>query len=400
VPSPQPSLGRHALERVVEEECFRPGLGSQVGAELEWLVRGPDGRRLGPEGLPPALAGAGRLPSGSTLSFEPGGQLELSSPPCPDESAACAVLGADTASVAAALAPAGAELVGVGLCPEPADALVVASPRYLAMDAYFRGDGGAGHTMMRDTASVQVSLDNLGGPALGRRWRLAHDLGPTLAACFANSPTACGAPGRASSWRLVNWWRLDPSRSAPALGPSGPQRDWLRYSLAARVMLIRRPDGRFCPVGPPMSFGRWMAAGHELGWPTLDDYRYHLTTLFPPVRPLGRLELRYMDALPEPWWRVAVAVAAALLDDPEAGEVAARATRASAGLWREAGAEGLSHPGLAASARQCFLAALDALERRGADPGLVEVVSRFQDRYVGPGRSPAHDRLEEGAAHR
>ncbi|MGH2733317.1 MAG: glutamate-cysteine ligase family protein [Actinomycetota bacterium] len=35
-----------------------------------------------------------------------------------------------------------------------------------------------------------------------------------------------------------------------------------------------------------------------LGFPTEEDFAYHLTTLFPPVRPKAWLELRMLEALP------------------------------------------------------------------------------------------------------
>lgn len=37
------------------------------------------------------------------------------------------------------------------------------------------------------------------------------------------------------------------------------------------------------------------------GLPTLDDLAYHVTTLFPPVRPRGFLEVSYLDAQPQRW---------------------------------------------------------------------------------------------------
>ena len=75
-------------------------------------------------------------------------------------------------------------------------------------------------------------------------------------------------------------------------------------------------DDRYVPLGDTLLRARdWVEAGHPLGFPTADDLAYHLTTLFPPVRPKGWLELRMIDALPDPWWRVPVAVAAAWIDD-------------------------------------------------------------------------------------
>ncbi|KOG85757.1 glutamate--cysteine ligase, partial [Streptomyces varsoviensis] len=67
------------------------------------------------------------------------------------------------------------------------------------------------------------------------------------------------------------------------------------------------------------------------GWPrppTADDLAYHLTTLFPPVRPRGHLELRMIDAQPgDDGWLVPLAVTAALFDDPVAAETAYRAVK-------------------------------------------------------------------------
>jgi glutamate--cysteine ligase len=134
-----------------------------------------------------------------------------------------------------------------------------------------------------------------------------------------------------------------------------------------------------------------MAEGHELGYPTLEDFVYHLTTLFPPVRPKGWLELRMIDAVPDPWWQVAVAVTAALLDDPEAFAVAERTCRPVAGCWAEAAAHGLGHPALASAARTCFAAALEALPRLGLDRGTVAATEAFVDRYVDRGRCPGDD---------
>ncbi|MGH9156623.1 MAG: glutamate-cysteine ligase family protein [Acidimicrobiales bacterium] len=151
--------------------------------------------------------------------------------------------------------------------------------------------------------------------------------------------------------------------------------------------MIRRPDGTQPPLDRSMSLTQWVEEGHELGFPSVEDLDYHLTTLFPPVRPRGWLELRMFDSLPAPWWRVPVAVATAL-------EVAAWAARRTAGLWVEASRSGLEHPVLAASARSCFSAALAALGRLGAGSATVDAVSAYADRFVRRGRTPADEVLD------
>jgi glutamate--cysteine ligase len=397
---------------VAVEHAIRRGFGpprpteERVGIEIELLAVGPDGRRADHATVVGALAPLGALPSGTTITFEPGGQLELSTPAEPGVDAACAVLGADLAKVARALGRESIALVASGLDPADGVRRVIDSPRYEAMAAYLDPQGPAGHTMMCATAGLQLNLDLEVDPWFpARRWRLSHLLGPMLAASFANSPLAAGRPSGWKSTRLATWWRLDGSRSQSVGGTgagagvatAGAGRSaWGASVMDARVMLIRT-SGEFVPVHEPLTFADWVRHGHALGWPTLDDLDYHLTTLFPPVRPRGWLELRMVDTLPAPWWRVPVAVATALLYDPSAAEAAGWAVlgaQGSADLWVDASRLGLDHPALAASARACFGIALDAMPRVGVGRATIDTVAAYVDRYVDRGRCPADDVLD------
>ena len=336
----------------------------RVGLEYEMLAYGsPD---------PQALA-ALPLPGGSRVTFEPGGQVELSGPPCSDVGAAIAAMRADIAALQAASE---LELVAQGYDTRRPPTRVVRSPRYDAMEEYFDAEGPAGRRMMCSTASMQVNLDL--GPG---RWELAHRISPVLAAAFANS----AGPAGTRSTRLATWWAIDPTRTSPCTG------SWPDYVLDARVMVIR--GDRYTAVTTPLSFRQWIETGHELGWPDDDDLDYHLTTLFPPVRARGWLELRVLDSLPDPWWQVAAAVTTALMEDEAAAAMAFAATTPVRDLWHEASEHGLSHPGLARAARTCFVAAVDALPRVGADAATVATTAEFFDRYVARGRCPADDAL-------
>ena len=124
-------------------------------------------------------------------------------------------------------------------------------------------------------------------------------------------------------------------------------------------------------------------ANSPLIFPTTEDLAYHLTTLFPPVRPRGWIEIRMIDALPDPWWRVPVAVVAAVLDDDD---VEARC-RPVAGAWRSAATHGLLDPRLGDAARALAAATLRRLDRVGADPLTAELVGRWAD-DLSAGRNP------------
>jgi glutamate--cysteine ligase len=407
MPASTRSLTPTRLHGYVREQCFQPRFEARVGVELE-LLTAPAADPAGRLALDDLLAALASVvpPEGSSLTLEPGGQVELSSRPYAGPVRAVAAMEADLDALRSGLAAAGITTAAVGLDFVRSHRRVVRSDRYEAMEAYFRAsEDGAGRAMMCGTASTQVNLDLGDEAVLNRRWRLAHALGPVLVAAFANSPLATTGPTGARSSRQQIWAALDPSRSAPVVTAPGPQSPgpaeaWARYAMSAGVMLIRTVSGRCHPVGPGLSFAAWVADGHELGYPTLDDFAYHLSTLFPPVRPKGWLELRMIDALPDPWWQVAVVVTAALLDDPAAMEVAEHACAPVAHCWADAARHGLAHPALASAARTCFAAALEALPGMGAGPALLAATSDYADRYVGRRRTPGDDLLDAWFADR
>lgn len=369
------SLNEDEIREHVRGVCFKKGPPGLVGIETEWLVVD--------EGRPGEPVPLGRLrepltrralPGGSKVTFEPGGQLELSSVALPGAEAVCEALAADLAEVRRRVP--GIELVGAGVDPVRPSRMQLDELRYRCMGRYF-GD----LTMMCSTASVQVCLDIGTREQAARRWRLAHLLGPVLIAAFANSPVHCGRRTGWKSTRQAVWARLDPTRTTAPVGDD-PEEAWAEYALDAKVMLIR---GESWIVDPGLTFREWMRTGE----PTFDDFVYHLSTLFPPVRPQGWLELRMIDALPEPYWRVPVAVAAALLDRvPDAADAAAAPV---GDHWARAARDGLRDPALAKAALACFEAACSVLTGE-----LKILTEQYAERYVARGLCPADD-IEEYA---
>ena len=328
------------------------------------------------------------MPGGSRVTLEPGGQVELSGPPYPDAAAAVAALRADRDALAAALAGERLALAPVGADPLRPPARVCPAARYAAMEEHFAAVGcaRAGTAMMAGTAALQVNLD--AGPRSGwsERVSLAHQLGPTLVAVAACSPLAAGRPTGWVSQRQRVWSDLDQARCGPLLGGGDPAGEWAEYALTAPVMLVRDPAGSgAAPVRERVRFADWVTGAVPLGGrrPTTTDLDYHLTTLFPPVRPRGYLEIRYLDAAPEPWWPALAAVTAVLLDDPVAAGHAAAATVPVAGAWDRAAHAGLADPTLHAAARACLAAAVPAVP--AALRPEVEALADLVDRGRCPG---------------
>ena len=155
--------------------------------------------------------------------------------------------------------------------------------------------------MMRNTASIQVNVD-IGAPTRSTRaGSRAHDLGPVLTACFANSPfDAVGRPSGFRSTRAAVWQAIDPARTDSARRPTATRRAPLeRATCSTRpVMMIRVDDAPHVALDARMSFEQWIVDGHALGWP--DDRRPRVPPhhAVPAGAPRGWLELRMIDALP------------------------------------------------------------------------------------------------------
>ncbi|WP_329440895.1 ergothioneine biosynthesis glutamate--cysteine ligase EgtA [Streptomyces sp. NBC_01426] len=412
-PPPEP-LTVDSAETILHGICFKTGPPRVLGAELEWLVldaERPD-LALSADRLAAAHDAAGALPLHSGFTVEPGGQLELSSAPADSLTACVDGLQADLTAVRGVLRRQGLVLRGLGQDARRPLRRMLDSPRYQAMETYFDRTGPAGRAMMRSSASVQVCVDagyeEPGPLGYGRRWRLAHLLGAVLVAAFANSPAA---EGPYAGWRCARqgiWNDIDTRRAlAPPLDEE-PRDAWTRHALDTEVMCVRSVgDGAPWVIPRGLTFRDWLTSGAGPRPPTAEDLEYHLTTLFPPIRPRGHLELRMIDAQPgEHGWIVPVAVVHALFDDPEAAETAYRVSKALSDaygspsaprnpLWRSAARAGLADPELRSAAVACFLAAGEALPRLGASTHVRDEVGAFTERYVLRGRCPADDEEEQ-----
>src|SRR4051795_3168903 len=126
----------------VKRACFKTGPPGTVGIESEWFVVDPtDPDRSVPiSELQKALAGRA-MPRRSLVTFEPGGQLELSSAAAPDLLSACRDLEADLAAARSAPASAGLRAIAQGPDPRRPPQMQTLGPRYDAMRTFFARGG-------------------------------------------------------------------------------------------------------------------------------------------------------------------------------------------------------------------------------------------------------------------
>lgn len=418
VEEPAPDAGPTVLhdcadaEAYVASVCFKHGPPKLAGVELEWLlhdVAAPGApvpaatlaAALGPH-TPTTLdpsSTALPLPAGSLVTVEPGGQVELASPPLPDLPALLRAVRADTATLHQLLA-------AHGLHPEPRAAdparpplRVLDVPRYAAMEQSFDRIGSHGRSAMCSTAAVQVCLDAGEGAAVASRWAAVHAFGPVLLGAFANSPRLHGRTTGWKSSRWASWMRADPTRTAPPLpgdhsAAADPAGAWARRVVQSPVLCVRPREGSAEAawlVPDHVTFADWIRGALPGPAPTTADLDYHVSTLFPPVRPHGHLEVRYVDAQPGRRWALPTAVLVALLADPSVTEQAMAACEPAEGRWVAGARHGLADPVLARAAATLFALALARLPALGAPTWVTDDLTTMTERQVLRGRCPADD---------
>jgi glutamate--cysteine ligase len=247
---------------------------------------------------------------------------------------------------------------------------------------------------MCSTAAVQVSIDAGEQSAVAGRWAAVHALGPVLLAAFANSPCLHGRRTGWKSSRWAAWLRADPARTAPPAqpDPADPAAAWARRVLDAPVLCVREPGSWLVPDG--LTFAAWVREGLPRP-PTHADLDYHVSTLFPPVRPRGHLEVRYIDMQPGRRWALPVAVLAALLSEPPVVDVVRNACAPTGTRWVSAARHGLADRVLARAAEDVFELACARLPAISAPSWLVDELITMNERFVRHGLCPADE--PEGA---
>lgn len=315
------------------EAAFKPvaPVEGRVGAEWELLPLGQSGLRVpygGKAGVSALLEAASRkgcdpiregrhltalrVPGGGLVGIEPGGQVEMASPPSERLELLHAFFQTSGQLLSREAKALGYTLAPWGIAPneDPERLPDVPKVRYTVLGDHLRHSGDRGRWMMKLTASTQFAFDYLDEKHLrAMADALLRGL-PYLHAATANAPVALG---RATGWASVRpevWRRTDRLRCglpthlfSTTLGYA-PLARWARTRPA--LFFVR--GGKWIP-GDGRSFEQIWKKPASLGPLTTEDWALHLSALFPDLRIRGYLEVRILDSLPLPL----VMAAAALL---------------------------------------------------------------------------------------
>ena len=316
------------------------------------------------------------LGDGASISFEPGGQIEISTAP---QATASAVIDSTQSLVAllrGEMSTAGIELLARGVDPYNgigAVPLQLQRDRYTGMTRYFDSIGSSGEQMMRQTAALQINVERGEDPE--SRWRLLNGLSPFVIAIFANSRDYAGAPTQWASYRAHLWRTLDQSRTGIVYDESAPVERYLAFALDATAMRARE-DGTY------RAFRDWVNDASSQN----EDWLFHLSTLFPEVRAKEFFELRSADTIEPDALAAPVVFVTGLLYDAESARGAEELIGApNVKLLERAGRLGLADPEMSRIAPQLMALAVDGSRRLGADylrPAHLTTAQEWFDRRI------------------
>lgn len=259
----------------------------------------------------------------SSITLEPGGQLELSGRFCPDLHCSYGDFACHLATIVDKAKNLGLCFFGLGVQPftPPEQIPWVPKARYAIMGPYMTRRGDMGQRMMKQSAGIQVNLDYQDEADCIDKLRIALATAPLFYALFANSPLLDGRPSGFLSTRGEIWSRTDPDRTGllPQLFADGAgYATYVDYALDVPMYFIVR-EGRYLGLtAERFTFRRYLAEGYGPHRPTLADWDLHLSTLFPEARLRPQIELRSADALPAHLTLAVSALAKGLLYDAEA----------------------------------------------------------------------------------
>lgn len=297
-PREQWAIGVEFEKLVIDAATGEAAAYPRVAALLERLGTAGGWEQVYEDGRIIALKGPG-----SSVTLEPGGQLELSGRLCHDLFCSQGDFVGHVRQATAIADELGLTFLGLGTQPFSTRETIAWVPkeRYAIMGPYMLRRGDMGQRMMKQTAGIQVNLDYLDEADCFAKLRLAQALAPLLYALFANAPLLDGAPSGFLSARGEIWARTDPDRTGllPFLfNPTAGVADYVAYALDVPMYFIRRGGHYIDLTAKRTPFRCFLADGYAGQHATLGDWDLHLSTLFTEVRLRPQIEVRSMDSLP------------------------------------------------------------------------------------------------------
>lgn len=348
--------------------------------------------------------------AGDGITFEPGGQIEISTRPLSGFKEAISHFSKLRTELFNQLGSSNIFLFCAGMNPWLSIeqiGLQMQKPRYTAMDEYFARIGPYGQKMMRQTSTVQINLDYGSDEThLVKRYLAANLLAPIATGIFANSPFSDGKPNLLKSYRSRIWQGLDNSRTGftdiKALQSKMDRTSlcdlYFDRLLACKVPFLEKLNARV--PSQDLSLAEWFEHGYQGIKPDLDDFKLHMSLYFPEVRLKGFFELRSVDMQNPVWLSCPILFYTALLYDDQSVDniinLLAPHLDDYDHLW-QASTAGLDDPKLANLSKSIMREVFDGYSRLADEhkcESSYQTLKVFAEHFTNQARCPADDWLE------
>lgn len=235
---------------------------------------------------------------GSSITLEPGGQIELSGQKARSLDENASELTAHLDELKKISEPMGIAWLGIGLQPVSRLEEIewVPKKRYQIMREALKNKGELTFRMMKQTASIQVSLDYTSEKDAIEKLRLAMAFSPVLIGIFANSPLSEGRISPFLSLRAHIWSKTAPERTGliqKVFEPGFSLNDYVDYALDVPLLFIVRGEN-WIPANR-ISFRTYLKQGLNGVRATMEDWQLHLSTIFTDARLKQYVEIRSAD---------------------------------------------------------------------------------------------------------
>ena len=234
---------------------------------------------------------------GSSVTLEPGGQLELSGAPVRSLFDTNRELRDHLHLLSEVSEPLGLVWAGLGTDPTP-PRLTPKMPkaRYGVMRKYLPSRGDLALHMMHSTCTIQSNLDYRNELDAMRKLRASLYVQPIVMAMFANSFLLDDHVQQGTCVRSKIWLNTDPDRyfyPARFLDEEARLIDYVKWAIDVPMFFIARSGEYLDCAGLP--FSQYMHDGFSGYKANMGDFELHLSTLFPDARLKQHLEVRGAD---------------------------------------------------------------------------------------------------------
>lgn len=236
----------------------------------------------------------------TTITLEPGGQFEISLEPQKSIQNIENEIEKLDKKIKPITRDLGISLINSGISPLATykDISFIPKKRYEIMSQMLPGD--LLQNMMKETASIQVSLDYESEEDAINKLKLALKLSPVMSGMFANSPMYSGYDSDYKSYRALSWLFTDNTRCgliSRKLFDHDSDFSFIDYVnvLSNIPMLYIVRNNQVIEIKQKINFDKFIKEGYENYIATMDDFKLHANLYFPEVRLNNYIEIRNHD---------------------------------------------------------------------------------------------------------